>query len=1158
MPWRLCALLLGVAVTVFSQNISGGLSGTVVDSLAAPFAGTTVTVSNETTGFVRSTTTNVEGFFSFPDLTPGTFTLTITAPGFKKYAQSGIAVGSGEQRSLQTITLQIGDTTESVTVTAESVPVQLGSSERGSNLTQEEIQNMALRGRDVMDAIGLLPGVVDTDDSRESSQPDSIGSIYILGGRSNQKNMTIDGVTNLDTGSNGSVHTMPSMDSIGEVKVLMSNYAAEYGRNSGGTITVITRGGQKRFNGSAGWYHRHESYTANTFFNNEAGLPRPLYRYNSFSYTYAGPIYIPKKFNRSREKLFFFWSQEFQHKNDNPGVRKVNVPTELERNGDFSQSFEINQAFRAPEQRTPILVRDPMNRDANGNSIQFPGNVIPKSRFSPIGQKILALFPLPNFVDPVPTRRYDWNYLSQRSAPYPRHTETVRVDYSPRANLQTYVRFSNNGDRLRSPYGEWVHGSVNFPLTDIEFRRPGRGGTVHTTFTVSPTLFSQTIFGLSQNKLYFHPADPQAVSREATGILVPQFNPGLNPAGIIPNMTFGGGVGNPVNASMSDGIPYYNSNTIFSLVENLSKVHGTHVFKFGVYLERTRKDQSANAATRGRIAFDRTGSNPLDTNHPFANALLGIYRDYSEATARPQGHYRFTNLEWYFQDAWRVRPRLLLDYGVRFYHDMPQYDARLQLATFVPSMWDPKQAPVLLMPALDQNRKKMARDPITGRYYPEGLIGTFLPGSGNPANGMVLGGRNGWPRGMYSIPPLSLAPRVGFAWDPFGRGRTAVRGGVGVFYDRIQGNPTMNLLSNPPTIFTPTVYYGTLENLKDVSSGGVLAPSGITSLIGHVRMPTVYNYSFGLQQQIGRDLMIDASYVGSFSRHLPFRTNINPVPVGAQHSEYWAAHPEAKDPTRNNSLPDNFLRPYQGYADIHFYSFGGTSNYNSFQFSSTRRIRRNGDYIAVVYTWSKALGSAATDTTNVSPFFPPRQRNYGLLPYDRSHVASIRYSYHLPNAGRKLHSRVLGVFADGWQLAGTTRIQTGEPFTPSFQTLDNANITGTGSEGARVDVIDPAAPPELRFGRPARGTFGNAGVGVLRAPGMNNWDVSAFKNIRLAERRSLQLRFETYNTLNHTQWSNVDRQARFDQAGAQIKPTFLAPNATRPPRRIQLSLRLNF
>jgi hypothetical protein len=295
-----------------AQNISCSISGTVQDSVGAVIPNASITVADEQTGFTRSVKTNDSGYFSFPDLIAARYDLTVVAAGFKKYEQKSIALNSGDQRSLGSLTLTIGEVTESVTITAEAAPVQLGSSEKAGVLTGDEIDNMALRGRDFFDAIGLIAGIVDQSDSRESPSPSSIQNIFILGGRSQAKNMTVDGVTNLDTGSNHTTHSMPSMDSGGEVKVLMSNYAAEHGRSSGGSISIITKGGGKQFHASAGWYYRHESFSANDYFNNQRNQPRPRYRYNIASYTVAGPVYIPGKFNRERNKIFFFWSQEFQ------------------------------------------------------------------------------------------------------------------------------------------------------------------------------------------------------------------------------------------------------------------------------------------------------------------------------------------------------------------------------------------------------------------------------------------------------------------------------------------------------------------------------------------------------------------------------------------------------------------------------------------------------------------------------------------------------------------------------------------------------------------------------------------------------------------------------------------------------------------------------
>ncbi len=1139
------AFLLGFILqsSSLAQNISGSVSGRIEDPTGAPLVGASVSLTASQTGFTRTAVANENGYFNFRDLGAGLYDLSVSASGFKRYSQSGVELTSGEQKALAAIRMQLGELAEAISVTAEAAQVQLGSGERAGVMTAAEMEKMALKGRDFMDAVGLLGGVVDLADGREAPGADSIGNIYIMGGRSNQKNLAIDGVTNLDTGSNGSAHGMPSIDSIGEVKVLMSNYAAEYGRNSGGSIVVITKGGGKQFRGTAGWYHRHENYSANDFFNNQRGVSRPPYRYNIFSYTFSGPIYIPGKFNRRRDKLFFFWSQEFQEQLVNFGSRTVTVPTALERAGDFSQTADVNG------RRQTIY-------DPEANQTPFPDNIIPASRHSKIGQAILNLFPMPNFVDPNPSRRYQWNYISALSGPYPRRTEIARVDYNISQRWVAYLRVNHNIEQQEPPFGVWVNGNVNFPLTSTVYRRPGRGATAYSTYSISPTMFSETIFGVSQNKLTFYPGEPDHVSRKATGIDIPQWNPGLNPDGYIPNMTFGS-VPNAANPSMSNGIPYYNSNTIFSIVQNFTKIAGSHTLKFGAYFERTRKDQSASVATRGAVAFDRNRNNPVDTNWAYSNALIGSYLNYSEANARLQGQFRFSNFETYIQDAWRVRRGLIVDYGVRIYADHPQYDARKQLASFVPEYWDPAKAPVLLRPAFDDRNKKVALDPLTGKTYPEGLIGTFVPGVGDPANGMVIGGINNWPRGLYTMPSVSLAPRVGFAWDPFGRGRTAIRGGGGVFFDRIQGNPTMGLLSNPPTISTPSVYYGYLENLGDAAGKGILAPNATTtSMIGHHAPPTVYNYSFGIQQQLARQMILDISYAGSLGRHLLWQRNLNPVPIGAKHVDI---HPENRDPTApTRPLPDNFLRPMQGFGNINLFEFASTSNYNSLIVNFDKRMSR-GLSVGFVYTFSKVLGAASTDTTTVSAFFDPRERNYGPLNYDRTHVASIRAYYQIPRAGKALGNRKLGYLTDGWELSTIGRFVSGAPFTPGYALVNGIDITGTPNESARVVVLpDPTLPTKERFAPPERGTFGNAGVGILRGPGFANIDISMYRQVKLAERRTLQIRFETYNTLNHTQFSGISQQGRYDAAGVQIDPLFLEPTSSRSPRRIQLALRLNF
>jgi len=1120
-----------------AQDVSGSLSGTVQDPTGASLPDVETVLTNSQTSISWRTKTNSGGFFSFGSLMTGTFSLEIAAPGYRRYSETGIDVGAGEQRSLGPIRLKLGQVSEAVTVTAEPSHVKLASGDRSSIITEADLSTLATRAGDIMDAVALLPGVVDTSNGREVASSQSMVSIYIAGGRSNQKNMTVDGITNLDSGSNNSVQTMPSWASIAEVQVLQSNYAAEYGRNSGGSITVITKSGGRQFHGLGAWSHRHEEFSANDFFNNQAGRPRSRYRYNILDYALGGPLYIPRVFNRDRSHVFFFFSQEYEEQLFDYGPRKVRVPTERERAGDFSQTFDVNGKL--------IAVHDPMN---GGHT--FPGNRIPASLFSTIGQNILKLLPLPNYTDPNPLNLYQWNYFVDASASRPIRSTTARVDYSLGPNTQFYARYSKYTEDEAAPYGS----GSNWDFTPAIQLQPGWSGTLHATQTFSPTVFGEFIFGVSQRKHDNYLEYPDRVTRSATGIDILQFKASANPQMLLPSFTFGG-ITNAANISISNSLPWYVSNTFFSFVHNLSKVAGKHTFKIGIYLERTRKDQSADAPTRGSLAFDHDSNNPLDTNYAFASALLGYYTHYSEAGSRPQGQYRLTNVEWYLQDNWRVFPRLTLDYGIRFYHDPPQYDQRGQISTFVPSLYDPAQAPVLLRPGLDADGKRAAIDPLTGALYSQGLIGTFAPGVGDPLDGIAIGGHNGFPSSLYTNRAISVGPRFGFAWDPFGHGHTAIRGGAGIFYDRIAGQITMDTLTNPPSVVTPEIFSGTLESLSQVTATPTGAPSSLRSLFGSQQPPTVYSFSLGAEHQFGQSTLFDISYVGALARHLLWSRNINAVPPG---SNYIDLHPENRDPTVNKAYPSNLLRPYLGWGDIHSDEFAATSNYHSAQFSVVRRAS-HGLRLMASYTFSKALGSADNDGAAVSAFFAPRSRNYGPLSFDRTHVASLSYYWALPKPGEYFHVRLLRITADNWELSGVTRFSSGGPFTPGISTTDNADLTGTSSEGARITVVDPNAPNTTEmFARTPRNSFGNAGVGILRLPATQNWDMSLYRRIPFNERVNLHLRFETYNTFNHTQFLDLYRTAKFDPVGNEVDPLFLTPSSARSPRRIQLALRLTW
>jgi hypothetical protein len=1146
-------------VLLRGQNTSCSLSGTVQDTAGAVIPAARVTLTSQENGFVRTVVTNHDGFFSFPDLTPATFTIAVEAPGFKIYRETGILINAAEQRVLGQVKLQVGQVSESVTIAADAVTVNTANGERAGTLSGEQLDQIALRGRDIFDAISLMPGVVDTSDGRDSPSPTSISNIYILGGRNDSKNMTIDGVSNLDTGSNTSVHSMPSMDSVAEVKVLMSAYSAENGRNPS-SINVITKGGTTQLHGGASYYFRNEDLNANNFFSNEAGRPRQEYRYNIGSYTIGGPVVIPKIY-RHKNNLFFFFSQEYQNQVVSYAVNEKTVPTALERQGDFSQSVNTNGS--------KITINDPLN-----GKKAFPGNIIPASRINPVGQAILNLFPLPNFVDPNTATRYNWNYYVAASEPYNRRTETARIDYNPRQNWQLYLSLSNNADHQNVPYSGgtagWVAGSLNFVLSPITYTQPGRLATLHSTNTISPTLFNEASIAVSQNTLNYSPEFPQLVDRTALGINLPQRDPALNPQNLIPDMTFN--VQNAANPSMSDGTPYFNQNTVYSAIDNISKVAGNHVIKMGIYFEHTGKIQSANAPTRGNLVFSTDANNPLDANNSYANALLGNFDSYSEALGRPQSSYVFTNTEWFIQDDWKVRPNLSLSYGLRFYHDPPQYDTRGLISSFSPQAWNPATAPVLIRPAVINNQN-VGIDPTTGTIYGQGQIGLFVPGVGNPADGMLTGGKNGVPNGLYTTAPVAFGPRFGFAYDPFGDGKTAIRGGGGVYYDRIEGNPTMNLSSNPPAVYSPTTYYGSFSDIASGATSGFLGPSTIYSLSGPGHQQQVYNYNLSVDRRFGSNV-ISVGYTGSLGRHLLWQRNINAVPPGADF--YQTLYPQNKNPQSNSALSTNFLRPYPAYGDIDLREFSANSNYNGLMLGLQHRLS-HGINVSASYTFSKALDTSDSYGSAVDPFLDPRSRNYGPAGFDRRQVFTANFFYDLPKPGKITGIRRLGVLTDNWQLSGVVRCLTGAPITPGYSLITGLNSpTGTPSDGARMEVVNPTAPLTTRFGPPPEPAgqtslanaawlstspypqFGNLGQNTLTGPGTSNLDMSIYRNIIIRERTNIMLRLETYNTLNHTQFNGINSTAQFNTLGAQVNTAFLLPNSARPPRVVQVALRLTF
>ncbi|MDP2995878.1 MAG: hypothetical protein Q8N47_00230 [Bryobacterales bacterium] len=415
----------------------------------------------------------------------------------------------------------------------------------------------------------------------------ALGAIHINGGRSTSALMLVDGMPSMDAGNNG-VPGEPNLDSIAEVKIMTSNFQAEYGRNAGGLITVITKSGSKEFHGSAYDFYRHESLNANDFFGNRTGTAKAPYRYRITGYSIGGPVLIPKTdFNKGRDKLFFFFSQELVGSRNNWAPQFINVPTQLERDGDYSKSFDVSG------------VRIPVKDPATG--LNFPGNVVPKDRINKLGQSMLNFLPLPNYTDPDPSNLYRRNYRTVPSGGWPRRQEVARVDYNIKPSFQVFYRLMQDFNQLllQTGSGGWPAGGVNYLLTPIMWDRPSRAQAVHATNILSPTLVNEVTFTRSFNSVITYATNPSVLDRALMGNPAQWFKDAKPSSLYIPALTFGGTPANTANTTLESRMPDALPDPGYTVTENVSKIRGSHSLKMGVYVEWNNKLQAATVQTRG-------------------------------------------------------------------------------------------------------------------------------------------------------------------------------------------------------------------------------------------------------------------------------------------------------------------------------------------------------------------------------------------------------------------------------------------------------------------------------------------------------------------------------------------------------------------------------
>jgi Carboxypeptidase regulatory-like domain len=1091
-------MLLARAATAPAQITTGSVAGTVKDSQGAVVPGATVTLLSETRGTsLTPVTSSVAGDFVFVNIPADTYTIEIALAGFKSLRRSGVPVSAGDRIAVGTLTIEVGGATETVDVRGEAPVIQANSGERSFTIATDSVENLPIANRSFTALATLAPGV------NGLARIGGGGTTFVM----------MDGISAIDTGSNGAPILQMNVESIAEVKMLTSNYQAEYGRSSGLQITAVTKSGTNRFRGSLYDVERNSDWNSNSRTNQLNGDPKPVTKERDWGFSIGGPVGKPGGNNR----LFFFYAQEFSPRTAGNDVVRFRVPTALERAGDFSQTTD-NLGNPYP------YIKDPnLNGvcSAAGQAACFAdGGVlgrIPASRLYQPGLNTLNLWSLPNAAT-APGQAYNLEVTRPTEAILS-WQPAIRVDYQPTQKLRATFKYSGWQQR-----NQVINGTLP-GFNDTKMQRPVVSSWATTVnYTFGPTTFFEATYGRSQDELAGCPlaqqstgpifctsaipmgptSDRRSVGLENLPLLFPDANvinsnyyafdafEMVKPdfwdgarAWLPPVFSWGNRV---ANAPPSVGITsYLNTNVTQDIALSVTRVAGRHTLKAGFYnghaLKSSNTQRGSTAfpgAPFGNLSFaqDTVGTNPFDTSFGFANAAIGSFSSYLQSTTFVETKAVYNNTEGYVQDNWKVNSRLTLDYGVRFVHQQPPHDTMGQASNFFPEKWTLAQAPLLYVagcangvtPCTGTNRQAM--DPRTGQFLGANsslAIGTLVPNTGDPTNGLIRQGQ-GIAETNFIWPKLAIAPRFGMAYDVTGKQRVVLRGGTGLFYDRPNASTTTPAAGNPPTSRNITVRYGQLQSL----GRGGLTTEGPPALAGlwvydHGGLPTSTQWNGGMQLLLPWAVSLDVSYVGQHSFNDVQTVNLNAIDFGV------AFLPENQDPTLPASTTPgatakstDLLRAMPGYSTITQMQQEGRTTYHSVQIAFDRRFKNGvsfgfNDTISV----SQSGNSAPRFQHNPdgSVFVRDDQAQADALlgpPKPQTHIMKANFVWDLPDLknGSALR-QTIGVIVNDWQLSGIWTGATGNPYAINFTYQSggsSVNLTGSPDYGARIRIAgDPGA-----------------------------------------------------------------------------------------------------
>ncbi len=1107
-------LFLGFPANSRGQELEGTLGGTVTDATGAVIPHATITITlNGVGGESRVVQTDAAGNYIAPNLPAGTYTITITAPGFATVTEKDVILNVSQKRSVNA-ELKPGSESQTVVVQENPVAIDTESSAQAGTISGTQARELELINRNFQQLVTLQPGVVNNLGDEPGFGLNSVTSISVDGARETANNWSVDGADINDSGSNATLLNIPSVDAIQEFTLERNSYDATFGRSGGGQVVVATRSGTSAFHGSAYEFVRTENSNANLYFNNLTGLPRSPDHYNNFGFTFGGPIFIPHHYNADRKKTFFFWSEEWR-KTSQPTSNDVPAPTPAELNGTFFTNPTDYASIVAASGASCVSAYTQLTAasSAEGATGYATANPSCYSQNSKVYlTQIVSKFPA-NFTSANPSGFLLGDNISGYSTLNNFRQDLVRVDHYFNDRVHFFARGMQDDVPESLPTGLW--GGANYPgVVDVAINAPGKNVVGNLTWTISPRLVNEVEFAYSQGTIS-GALSGQANSTSVLGALTNK-TAYTDPYGRIPSAAITDGT---VTVVSQGSAPYFERNLDRNIFDNFTRILGEHTLRAGFTAQQMLKTEDASEG------------NPGFNFASWGDFLLGDTSQYSQADRDIVPDLHFWNTEAYVQDDWKVNHRLTLNFGVRWSRFPSPGDVKNTLNNFDPLLYKATEAP-----GLDANGNFVPGQAYTPATYANGLI--FPKGAACDQAQAVSAEVTCSPFGSLVNPNnnWNFGPRVGFAWLPLASGKTVLRGGFGVFFDRtLDGIWEQNAFGDPPLVQTVTIVNTKFDN--PVGSGSAappnLGPDALTTTGNPTfKVPSYADFNLSGEQQLDHNTTLEVAYVGSESRHLLGEVDLNMPTLSTRAS--------------NSASPLNNIREYLGYSDFHTRAPWFTSNYNSLQVALNRRARDL--TLGVAYTWSKNLTDQYNDRGVANTYTWDPKLDYGNSGLNEPQIFVANFVYKEPFFGEQhgLTGHLLG----GWELSGITTFESGGSFNV-FQYPDpfgciadtstaNGCAPGTypgglGIDGPNYDIVarpNESAPVHLLKNgldwfntstfSPAVGSFGNESSGDILGPGYERVDLGLMKNFQFTERMTLQMRAESFNVFNHTSFNGVD------------------------------------